>query len=162
MECPNCRSLTQVSDSARSSEAVVRTRKCPNCSTSFRTTERMSYLSSNSSSYAKTTKFVVGWKAMCEIVHDTHVEKGFTNKTMNHGEQLMLMVSELAEGMEGVRKDRMDDKLPKRKQIEVELADTIIRIMNYATDTGLDVSGAVIEKDEYNKSRPYMHGGKKF
>jgi len=44
----------------------------------------------------------------------------------------MLIVSELAEAMEGERKNLMDDHLPHRKMAEVELADTMIRIFDYA------------------------------
>lgn len=71
----------------------------------------------------------------------------------NKGELLMLMVSEIAEGMEGERKDLMDDKLPHRKMIEVELADAVIRILDYAGGFGYDVAGAIYEKLEYNSKR---------
>ena len=72
------------------------------------------------------------------------------------------MHSELSEGLEGLRKNLMDDKLPHRAMIECELADVIIRIMNYATQTNLDVAGALIEKAGYNLGRAYKHGDKKF
>jgi hypothetical protein len=49
-------------------------------------------------------------------------------KARNFGEMLMLAVSELAEAMEGYRKKRMDDKLPHRLMLEVELADFVIRV----------------------------------
>lgn len=52
-------------------------------------------------------------------------------KSFNYGEKLMLCVSELAEAMEGHRKSLPDDKLPHRKMIEVELADTVIRICDH-------------------------------
>lgn len=39
----------------------------------------------------------------------------------------ILIVSELSEAMEGFRKDLMDDKLPHRPMVEVELADAVIR-----------------------------------
>lgn len=37
--------------------------------------------------------------------------------------------------------------------IEVELADTIIRIFDMAGDLGLDLGGAYIEKRAYNETR---------
>ncbi len=40
--------------------------------------------------------------------------------------------------MEGERKDLMDDKLPHRKMAEVELADALIRIFDYAGAYGYD------------------------
>ncbi|APD20806.1 hypothetical protein [Pseudomonas phage PA10] len=66
---------------------------------------------------------------------------------------LMLVTTEIAEAAEGVRKDLMDDHLPERKMEEVELADAIIRIMDYANVRELDVAGAIIEKIEYNMTR---------
>lgn len=87
----------------------------------------------------------------------------------NKAEMLMLIVSEVAEAMEGVRKDLKDDHLPERSMEEVELADTVIRIMDYAGRWGLDIGGAIMEKLEYNKNRAdhkienrKLDGGKKF
>lgn len=50
----------------------------------------------------------------------------------NRGELCMLMVSELSEAMEGERKNLMDDHLPHRRMAEVEMADTFIRVLDYA------------------------------
>ena len=71
----------------------------------------------------------------------------------NRGEQLMLIVSEIAEAMEGERKDLIDDKLSHRKMAEVELADALIRILDYAAGHGYDLGGAYVEKMAYNESR---------
>ena len=71
----------------------------------------------------------------------------------NRGEQLMLIVSEVAEAMEGERKDLMDDKLPHRKMAEVELADALIRIFDYAGGHGYNLVGAFVEKMAYNAKR---------
>lgn len=71
----------------------------------------------------------------------------------NKGELLCLIHSEISEAMEGERKDLMDDKLPHRKMAEVELADAIIRILDYSAGFGYDIEGAVQEKLEYNKTR---------
>lgn len=45
---------------------------------------------------------------------------------------LLLVITELAEATEGLRKNLMDDKLPHRKMVEVELADAVIRMYDYA------------------------------
>ncbi len=85
------------------------------------------------------------------------------------GTKLMLMVSEIAEAMEGERKELMDDKLPHRKMAEVELADAVIRIFDYAAAMGYDLGGAYVEKMAYNAKREdhkienrLLPGGKKF
>ena len=72
---------------------------------------------------------------------------------LNKGERCMLIVTEIAEAFEGERKNLMDDKLPHRKMPEVELADALIRIFDYAGEHGYDLGGAVMEKMEYNLIR---------
>ena len=74
-------------------------------------------------------------------------------KERNVPEMLMLIVSELAEAMEGHRKDFMDDKLPHRKMLEVGLADALIRLLDLAGGLGLDLGGAYTEKMAYNETR---------
>lgn len=68
-------------------------------------------------------------------------------------QKLCLTHSEISEAMEGHRKGLMDDKLPHRKMIEVELADAMIRIADLAGALGLDLGGAIVEKMEYNANR---------
>lgn len=69
------------------------------------------------------------------------------------GNALMLIVSEIAEAFEGERKNLMDDHLPHRKCVEVELADAVIRILDYAGEYKLDLDGAIAEKRSYNRTR---------
>lgn len=73
--------------------------------------------------------------------------------TRNKGEMIALMHSELSEMLEGVRKGKMDDHLPHRKSEEVEMADLIIRALDYAGAYGFDLDGAIAEKRAYNKTR---------
>lgn len=79
----------------------------------------------------------------------------YTNEPIkrNVGELLMLVVSEIAEAMEGHRKNLMDDKLPERPMLEVELADAMIRIMDIAGGLNLDLAGAWREKMIFNAVR---------
>jgi NTP pyrophosphatase (non-canonical NTP hydrolase) len=67
--------------------------------------------------------------------------------------KLCLVHSEISEAMEGDRKNLMDDKLPHRSAIEVELADAVIRIGDLAGALGLDLGGAIAEKMAYNAQR---------
>lgn len=71
----------------------------------------------------------------------------------NKGEMLCLIHSEISEAMEGERKQLMDDKLPHRPMAEVELADAVIRIFDYAGAHGYDLAGAYVEKRFYNDRR---------
>lgn len=76
------------------------------------------------------------------------------NNPMCFSQKLMLIVSELAEAMEGDRKSLMDDKLPHRPMREVELADALIRIFDTAGAYGMDIGGAIAEKMAFNAQRP--------
>ncbi len=73
--------------------------------------------------------------------------------TRNSPEMLCLIHSEISEGLEGYRKSLPDDKLPHRSMLEVELADTLIRIFDLAGYQGLDLGGALVEKIQFNLSR---------
>lgn len=96
-----------------------------------------------------------------ELAHDCHADNQHwwhnpaTGERLdrNKGELLCLMHSEISECMEGERKDLMDDHLPHRRMAEVELADVLIRIFDYAGAYGYDLDGAVAEKRAYNKQR---------
>lgn len=74
-------------------------------------------------------------------------------KERNVGEMLMLIVSELCETLEGHRKNLMDAHLPHRRAEEVELADALIRLLDYAEGRGLDLEGAFWEKMTFNRFR---------
>lgn len=79
--------------------------------------------------------------ALADRVHAANVKAGWwtdiktgesTLRTRNVPEMLMLIVSEISEGLEAVRKNLMDDKLPHRPGLQVELADAVIRILDLA------------------------------
>jgi len=95
-----------------------------------------------------------------QVCHGVAKESGWWNdiKTgepiqRNRGELIALMHSELSEALEGIRKNTNDDHLPHRTAEEVELADCVIRIFDYAGAYGLDLGGALVEKLIYNSNR---------
>jgi NTP pyrophosphatase (non-canonical NTP hydrolase) len=93
--------------------------------------------------------------AECHAANQTWWHDPATGERLNRnkGELLMLIVSEISEAMEGERKNLMDDKLPHRKMAEVEMADALIRIFDYAGAYGFDLDGAVAEKRAFNATR---------
>lgn len=68
-------------------------------------------------------------------IHENNVKVGWWNDDARGNppcifEKLQLVSTEIAEATEGERKDQMDDHLPDRKMAEVELADTLIRVLD--------------------------------
>ena len=106
------------------------------------------------------------YEANAQWWHDVHTGERIQR---NKGEQLALIHSEISECLEGVRKGLMDDHLPHRTMEEVELADALIRIFDYAGGHGIDLHGSFVEKMAYNAERldhkrehRAASGGKKF
>jgi len=118
----------------------------------------------------------IGVLAMQELAHTTATDAGWytdpeTGEQIerNFGEVVALMHSELSEALEADRKGLMDDKLPHRDGRECEFADCIIRILDTAAALGLDIAGALIEKNRFNAQRAdhklenrTQAGGKKY
>lgn len=100
----------------------------------------------------------------------TCLQSGQSTKfTANIPEKLMLIVSEVAEAMEGLRKDLMDDHIPSKTMFEMELADVLIRVCDLAGSQDINLGEAVAMKLAYNASRAdhqlanrAADGGKKF
>jgi hypothetical protein len=67
--------------------------------------------------------------------------------------KMMLMVSEIAEMLEGTRKSLKDNHLPEFTAEEVELADLLIRAFDYAGWRRLRLGEAFWAKLEYNRTR---------
>ncbi|PWT76425.1 MAG: hypothetical protein C5B59_06680 [Bacteroidetes bacterium] len=87
----------------------------------------------------------------------------------NRDQKLLLIVGEIIEAHEGLRKGTMDKHLPHRKTECVELADALIRMLDYIGEYHPDFGEALVEKLEYNKTREdhtresrLAPGGKKF
>ena len=79
-------------------------------------------------------------------------------------EFLCLIHSEVSEVVEEIRHgepldtNRIIDGKP--EGVPSELADIVIRVADMCGLYGIDLESAIIEKMQYNKTRPYRHGGK--
>lgn len=108
-------------------------------------------------------EFVRGFNRLAYAVHETAKTKGWWDKDRNDGELIALMHSELSEALEGLRHNNPPDShIPRHRSVEAELADVIIRIMDFAHARGHNVAEALVDKIEYNITREYKHGGKAF
>jgi NTP pyrophosphatase (non-canonical NTP hydrolase) len=76
------------------------------------------------------------------------------------GMKLMLMVSELAEGLETLRDVGVEGIQNGEGNYGEELADAMIRLMDNAHMLGLPVGEEIIKKIAVNENRPHKHGRK--
>jgi NTP pyrophosphatase (non-canonical NTP hydrolase)/DNA-binding CsgD family transcriptional regulator len=103
------------------------------------------------------------WNATAAAVHATARAKGWWEGERNDGEMIALMHSELSEALEALRHGNPPDShIPEFKGTEAELADVVIRIMDYGAARGLRIGEAVEAKMAFNANRPHKHGGKAF
>lgn len=123
-------------------------------------------------------------------VHQNAVEHGWWDEERSFGDIIALCHSELSEALEAYRNGVEPTKVyfscshkhdfgcpypacspekcryyPEARNrpegIPIELADCIIRILDYCGAIGIDIEQAIQLKHEYNRTRPYKHGGKR-
>lgn len=92
-----------------------------------------------------------------QLISNWNARQGFWDCD-NTGEKIALMHSELSEALEADRKDLMSDHIADFSGVEEELADCMIRIMDFAGHHNLRLSEAITAKLQFNLSRPYKHG----
>lgn len=121
----------------------------------------------------------IGLNELTATNHDNAVNHGWWEENRSFGEVIALIHSELSEALEEYRdakpdfyylqkeadetiiKTSLEDyRGEKPEGIAVELADAIIRILDYCGHKGIDIEQTIRIKHEYNKSREYKHGGK--
>lgn len=94
-------------------------------------------------------------------IHALNKEKGFYDNPPSDLERHMLIVSEIAEATECVRKNDQDFYFSPEGKPEghaVEVIDALIRILDFCGSKKWDVDELMREKLAYNKTRPYKHG----
>jgi len=123
-----------------------------------------------------------------EVYENARVH-GFHDVERTVGDSLMLITTEVSEAFEAYREgsrpaemfyecknpkgdcdhdrssrcypdDGSDACLHKPVGVPSEIADVIIRCLDFCGEHGIDIERVVLEKMEFNRSRPFKHGGK--
>lgn len=112
-----------------------------------------------------------------KAVHSVAVDKGWWEEEPSFPEIIAMCHCELSEALEAYRNgayilyryDCDDDittdmegykKGDKVDGIAVELADCILRILDFCAANEIDIDAVLTMKNAYNKTRDYRHGGK--
>lgn len=101
-------------------------------------------------------------------IHETAIEKGWHDTSKfperSFGDYIALIHSELSEALEAYRDGMTYNQIllknEKPEGIPIELADVIIRILDFCGRYSIDIEEAILVKLVYNLSRAPRHGGK--
>lgn len=96
-------------------------------------------------------------------IHHNACEHGWHKDDIEEGTAFALIHGEVSEAMEAAREgNKPSEKIPDFSSIEEEMADIVIRCMDWSEQKGYRLADAIVAKHEFNKTRPYKHGGKLF
>jgi len=117
-------------------------------------------------------------------IYKANIEKGWWDEPRTFAHCIGLMHSELSEALEAERKPTKPEPNPETMKLLLEekdnnifkmlfedkakdtkgdeLADTIIRILDWCGHEKIDVHSHVLAKIRYNTMREHKHGGKKY
>lgn len=111
---------------------------------------------------------------MAEAAHKLATEKGFWDdmdvalavpgidrdavELAFYGQKVALIGEELGELTSALRKPGQCEKIPEMTGEEEEVADIVIRLMDYCVRRGIDLERVIRLKHEFNAGRPFKHG----
>ena len=111
-------------------------------------------------------------KELAKEVHALAINKGwYPVPSPTFPECIAMFHSEISEALQLYRDGYAPEEIRiepdalcesgKPTGIPIEFADVIIRVFDTCEFYGIDIEDAIIRKHEYNKTRPWRHGGKR-
>ncbi len=108
---------------------------------------------------------IAGWQV---VVHEYAKAKGWWDGEADISGKIMLMAAEVHEGYDEWRNNHPltetyynEDKPTKPEGFPSEMADVVIRILDFCGWAGIDLQAIMAEKHAYNLTREHRHGGKR-
>jgi len=111
--------------------------------------------------------------ALRDEAYDNAKAHGFHDVSRPVGDAMMLITTEVGEAFEAFREgspvsemryapldESKGERVGKPIGVPSELADIVIRVLDFCGEHDIDIERVVIEKMAYNRSRPFRHGNK--
>lgn len=104
-------------------------------------------------------------KDFADEAYEIAVEHGWYENGVTLPEAIVSIHCEASEAFQEWRQGHLTTETytgadGKPEGVPMELADIVIRVFSFCAGAGIDIEKALEEKQAYNRTRPYRHGGK--